>query len=68
MLGDFNARFKSWWCEDIASHKSPQIESLTMSYGLQQLTSDPKHLLPSSSSFIDLIFQDQPNLIVHSGV
>ena len=31
ILGDFNARSKSWWCEDITSHKGPQIESLTMS-------------------------------------
>ena len=32
ILGDFNARSKSWWCEDITSHKGPQIESLTMSW------------------------------------
>ena len=68
ILGDFNAQSKSWWCEDITSQESPQIESLTMSYGLQQLISDPTHLLLNSSSFIDLIFTDQPNLIVDSGV
>ena len=65
---DFNARSKSWWCEDITFHEGPLIESLTMSYGLQQLISDPTHLLPNSSSCIHLIFTDQPNLIVNSGV
>ena len=39
-----------------------------MSYGLQQLISDPTYLLPNLSSCIDLIFTDQPNLIVDSGV
>ena len=37
ILGDFNAQMKSWWCEDITSHRGPQTESLTMSYILQQL-------------------------------
>ena len=46
------------WRENITSHEDPQTESLTMSYGLQQLISDPTHLLPSSSSCIDLIFRD----------
>ena len=38
-----------------------------MSYGLQQLISDPTLLLLNSSSYIDLIFTDQPILIVDSG-
>ena len=59
ILGDFNARSKSWWCEDITSHEGPLIESRTMPYGLQQLISDPTHVLSNSSSCIDLIFMDQ---------
>lgn len=31
ILGDFNARSKSWWCEAITSHKGPQTESLARS-------------------------------------
>ena len=42
--------------------------SLQHMYGLHQLMSDPTHILPNSSSFIDLIFTDQPNLVVDSGV
>ena len=68
ILGDFNARSKSWWPEDVKSHEDTHIESLTTMYGLQQVILDPTHLLPNSSSRIDLIFSDQPNLVVDSGV
>ena len=68
ILGDFNAQSKSRWCDDITSHEGPKIESLTMSYGLQQLISDPAHLLLNSSFCIDLIFTNQLNLIVDSVV
>ena len=37
-------------------------------YGFHQLISQPTHLLPQNSSCIDLIFTDQPDLIVDSGV
>ena len=36
-------------------------------YILAQLSSEPTHLLPHSNSFIDLIFTDQPNLVVNYG-
>ena len=68
ILGGFNARSRSWWCEDITSHEGNQLESLAISCGLHQLISDPTHLLPNLSSCIDLIFTDQPNLVVDSGV
>ena len=68
ILGDFNARSKSWLLEDVTFHEDTHIESLTTMHGLQQLISDPTHLLPNSSSCIDLIFTDQPNLAVNSGV
>ena len=68
ILGNFNAKSKSWWSGDVTSHEGTQIESLTTMHSLQQLISDPTHLLPNSSSCIDLIFTDQPNLAVNSGV
>ena len=58
----------SWWPEDVTSHEGAHIEFLTTMHRLQQLISDPTHLLPNSSSCIDLIFTDQPNLAVNSGV
>ena len=67
-LGDFNAKSKSWWNEDITSNEGSQIDSLATNYGLQQLISDPTQILPNSSTCIDLIFTDQPDLDVDSGV
>ena len=68
ILGDFNAKSKSWWLEDVTLHEGTHIESLTAMHGLQQLISDPTHLPPNSSSCIDLIFTDQPNLTFNSGI
>ena len=68
ILGDFNARSKSWWPDDIASPEGTDIDSLTTVHGLQQLISEPTHLLPNSLFCIDLTFTDQPNLVVDSGV
>ena len=58
ILGDFNARSQSWWSDDITSFEGSHIDSLTTTYGFHQLISDPTHVLPNSSSCIDLIFTD----------
>ena len=67
ILGDFNARSKSWYSDDITTYEGSKIDSLTKTHGLHQLISQPTHLLPTSSTCIDLIFTDQPNLVVNSG-
>ena len=61
-LGDFNARSKTWWNEDVTSNEGSQIDSLTTTYGLQQCISYPTHILSNSFTCIDVIFTDQPNL------
>ena len=68
IISDFNAKSKSWWNEDITSSEGSQIGSLTTIYGLQQLVSDPTQILSNSFTCIDLIFTDQPNLVVGTGV
>ena len=68
ILGGFDARSKSWWADGTTSPEGTDIDSLTTVHGLQQLISEPTHLLPNSLSCIDLIFTDQPNLVVDSGV
>ena len=37
-------------------------------YGFDQLISDTIQILPASSSCVDVIFTDQPKLVVNSGV
>ena len=68
ILGGFNARSKSWWKSDINTIEGTKIDSVTTSYGLQQLITQPTHLLANSSSCIDLIFTDQPSLILDCGI
>ena len=68
ILGDFNARSSVWWTRDKTTIEGTQLESLTSVYGFHQLISQPTHLLPQTSSCNDLIFTEQPNLIVDSGV
>ena len=68
LLGDFNAKSSSWCSQDITSSEGFRIETLTSFYSFTQLISLPTHILPNSSSCIDLIFVDQPNIIRNSGV
>ena len=62
-----NACSRSWWASDTNTPGSMQLDALTSSYGLQELVNEPTHILPSSSSCIDLIFNDQLSLVVSSG-
>ena len=66
LLGDYNARSRSWWASDTNTPEGMQLDALTSSYGLQQLVNEPTQILPSSSSCIDFIFTDQPSLAVNS--
>ena len=46
---------------------SDQSDSLTTMHGFKQIISDTTHILPQSSSCIDLIFTDQPNYVTDCG-
>ena len=67
LLGDYNARNTNWWHHDITTTEGIQLETTTTIYGLQQLIDEPTHIHKNSSSCIDLIFTNQPNLIVNRG-
>ena len=67
LLGDYNARNTKWWHHDITTTEGIQLETTTTIYGLQQLIDEPTHIHKNSSSCIDLIFTNQPNLIVNRG-
>ena len=67
LLGGYNARNTEWWHHDITTTEGIQLEITTTLYGLQQLTDEPTHIRKNSSSCIDLIFKNQPNLIINRG-
>ena len=52
---------------DLSTSEGTQVDSLTSSYGLSQIISDPTHIFPNSSSCINLILTNQPNLVTESG-
>ena len=54
--------------DDINTNEGTQIEALTSSYGLHQIISEPTHITPYSLSCIDLLFTNQPNMVLNSGV
>ena len=68
ILGDFNARSKSWWSGNSNTMEGTRLDSLVSTYGFHQLISEPTHILQNLLSCIDLIFTDQPSLVVDSGV
>ena len=68
ITGDFNCRSCQWWDNDIENNEGKLFEPLTADVGLHQLISEPTHMMGDSKSCIDLIFTDQPNLVIKSGV
>ena len=67
LLSDYNARNTNWWHHDITTTKGIQLETTTTIYGLRQLVDESTHIRKNSSSGIDLIFANQPNVIVNRG-
>ena len=66
-MGDFNARPSNWYKYDISNNEGVQIDSITSIHSLEQLIYKLTHILSNSPSCIDLIFTNQPNLVVDSG-
>ena len=68
ILGDCNAKFNNQRKTDITSLEGFKIDTIASSYGLNQLIQEPTHVINSSSSCTDLIFNLQPNLVMVSGI
>ena len=68
ITSDFNARHSHWWLKDKNTIEGSKLFSETSSNGFSQIIKEPTHIQENNSSRIDLIFTDQPNLSVSSGV
>ena len=68
VLRYFKIKSKNWYINDKATTEGTKIEFVTSQYGLYQMINEPTHILENYSSYIDLIFTSQPNLVVDSGV
>ena len=67
-IGDFNVRISSRWRQETKTLKDTQTQALTCTYGLNQFISSPTHILQNSPSCMNLIFINQPNIVVDSRV
>ena len=68
MIGDFNAKLRNWSSNDTTTAECAQLDYLTSLYGMKQVITEPTHTLENSSSCIDIIFSNQANRIIDSGV
>ena len=67
ILGDQNARFSSCWKEGETTAEGTHWEPLTCLHNFHQLIAELTHILPNYNLCVDLIFTNQPNLIVTCG-
>ena len=67
-IGDFNANSSNWYNKDKVSFEGNTTENVTSQLGLHQIINEPTHILPNSSSCMNLIFTSQPNMKIKSGI
>ena len=68
LLGDFNAKSNLWFKGHKTTYEGSKSDVIPSTFGLQQIINEPKHIIGDFSSWIDLIFTSQPNLVMESGV
>lgn len=68
LFGEFNARPKNRWVQNIRKNEGTQIDFISSLYVFSQLISEPTCNLQNSSCYIDLMFINQSNLVIKSGV
>ena len=68
ITGDFNARSSHWWVKDIYTTEESKLFSESPNNVFSQLINELTHIQTNNSSCTDLIFTNQPMLLVNSGV
>ena len=66
--GDFNGHSQLWWQGGDSTPEGNSIEDLTTMLGLTLLINEPTNFESNkNTSCIDLVFTEQPNLVLESG-
>ena len=68
ITGDFNARSKNWWSQDITNSKRSIIDTLISRSGYHHLINLQTHTTNTSSFCINLVFTSNPSPITESGI
>ena len=63
-----DSHFIPWYFIEQLTIEGTQLESLFSLYGVKKVILEPTNILQNPSSFIDLIYTKQPNLIMNSWV
>ena len=67
-VGDLNCHCQQWWPLGDSNKDGIAMENLTSNLDLTQLITEPTNFQENSSpSCIDLMFCDQPNIVIESG-
>ena len=67
-IGDFNVRNSDWWNGDSTNLQGTELAELAAQYRLNQIIDDPTHILPNSTSCIDLNFTTERKFVTNSGI
>ena len=58
MIGDFNAKSSNWSSNDMMTTEGAKLDYLTSLYGINQVKTEPTHILENTSTILDKIFGD----------
>ena len=72
VIGGFNARLSKWWIDDKTAQEGLKIDlkalNLLSQFSLSRVINEPTHISQNFNSCIDLLFTNQQNLIIDSGI
>ena len=68
LISNFIAKSRNWSNHDITTPEGAQLDSLLTSFSMKQLITGPTHNLEKMSNCIDLIYTNQPNIVLDSGI
>ena len=66
LISDFNVKSRNWPNHDITAMEGAQLNSLLTPFRIKQWIMEPTYILENMSSCMDLIFTNQPNIILDS--
>ena len=68
LIGDFNAKCSNWSTNDTTTAEGAQLDYFTSLYDMKQVITEPTRILECSASCEDLLFTNQPNIVMDSGI
>ena len=64
VIGDFSFKSSNWYYHDNSISEGNAVDTITKQFSINQIINETTHILGNSSTYIDLIFTSQANLII----